>query len=185
MGLIQVGVGAASTVLADQWREYFYCESLDANTLVVKGAKRKSKNSYNTKGSDNIITNGSIIAVNDGQCMIIVEQGRIVDISAEPGEYVFDSSKEPTIFYGGLWQGIKDSFNTWKKRVTFGGDTGNDQRVYYFNTKEIIVNKYGTANPVPFRVVDLNIGLDVDIAVACHGEYSYKIQDPILFYKNV
>ncbi|MBQ9613122.1 MAG: SPFH domain-containing protein [Lachnospiraceae bacterium] len=179
MGLLQVGIGAAASVLSDQWREYFYCGSLDANTLVVKGSKRRGK------GSNNVISNGSIVAVNEGQCMIIVEQGAIVDVCAEPGEFVFDSSKEPSIFYGGLVQGIKDSFETWKKRVGFGGDTGVDQRVYYFNTKEIIGNKYGTANPVPFRVVDKNINLDVDISIACHGEYSYKIQDPILFYKNV
>ena len=179
MGLLQVGIGAAASVLSDQWREYFYCGSLDANTLVVKGSKRRGK------GSNNVISNGSIVAVNEGQCMIIVEQGAIVDVCAEPGEFVFDSSKEPSIFYGGLVQGIKDSFETWKKRVGFGGDSGVDQRVYYFNTKEIIGNKYGTANPVPFRVVDKNINLDVDISIACHGEYSYKIQDPILFYKNV
>ena len=179
MGLLQVGIGAAASVLSDQWREYFYCGSLDANTLVVKGSKRRGK------GSNNVISNGSIVAVNEGQCMIIVEQGAIVDVCAEPGEFVFDSSKEPSIFYGGLVQGIKDSFETWKRRVGFGGDTGVDQRVYYFNTKEIIGNKYGTANPVPFRVVDKTITLDVDISIACHGEYSYKIQDPILFYKNV
>ena len=184
MGLLQVGISAASSILADQWREYFYCDSLNADTLAVKASKRKGKNGSN-KGSDNIISNGSIIAVNDGQCMIIVEQGAIVDVCAEPGEFVFDSSAEPSIFYGGLLQGIKNSFDTWKKRVGFGGNTANDQRVYYFNTKEIIGNKYGTANPVPFRVVDTNIGLDVDISVACHGEYSYKIVDPIIFYKNV
>ena len=185
MGLLQVGIGAAQTVLADQWREYFYCDSLSADTLVTKGKKRQGARNYNTKGSDNVISNGSIIAVNEGQCMIIVEQGAIVEVSAVPGEFVFDKSSEPSIFYGGLWHGIVESFNTWKKRFTMGGDTGVDQRIYYFNTKEIIGNKYGTANPVPFRVVDRNIGLDVDIAVACHGEYSYKIQDPILFYKNV
>ena len=182
MGLIQVAAGAVSSVLADQWKEYFYCPSMDADVLVTKGTKRAgSKN----KGSDNIITKGSIVVVNEGQCMIIVEQGAIVELSAEPGAFKFDSSTEPTIFEGGLWNGIKESFNTFKKRFTFGGETGNDQRVYYFNTKDIIGNKYGTANPVPFRVIDKNIGLDVDISVKCFGEYSYKLQDPILFYKNI
>lgn len=184
MGLLQVGISAASTVLADQWREYFYCDTLDENTLAVKGKKRAQKNAHNN-GTDNVISDGSILAVNDGQCMIIVQQGAIVEVCAEPGEFVFDNKTEPSIFVGGLWQGIKNSFNEWKKRVTMGGDTGVDQRVYYFNTKEIIGNKYGTANPVPFRVIDRNIGLDIDIAVACHGEYAYKLQDPILFYKNV
>lgn len=185
MGLLQVGKSAAQTVLADQWREYFYCPSLSTDVLVKKGEKRQSNRSYNTKGSDNLITNGSIIAVNEGQCMIIVDQGAIVEVCADAGEFVYDSSSEPSIFYGGLKEGIVNSFKQFGKRFTLGGDTGKDQRVYFFNTKEIIGNKYGTANPVPFRVVDNNIGLDVDISIRCHGEYAYRIMDPILFYKNV
>ena len=80
---------------------------------------------------------------------------------------------------------IKASFATVGKRFTFGGDTGKDQRVYYFNTKELVDNKFGTANPIPFRVVDRNIGLDIDVSVRCNGVYSYKIVDPLLFYTNV
>lgn len=185
MGLLKAGVGALGGALADTWREYFYCESLDANTLVAKGVKRTDKRSSNTKGSENVISNGSIIAVNEGQCMIIVEQGAIVEVCAEPGEFVFDSGTEPTIFYGNLGEGVKGSFDTLVKRFTFGGEPAKDQRVYFFNTKEIIGNKYGTASPVPFRVVDANIGLDVDISVRCNGEYSYVLSDPLLFYKNV
>lgn len=184
MGLLQIGVGAASSVLSDQWREYFYCTSLNEKTLAVKGEKRRQARSHNN-GSDNIITSGSIIAVNDGQCMMIVEQGKIVEFCAEPGEFVFDNTTSPSVFTGGLKKGIQDSFKTWTRRVGFAGDTGTDQRIYYFNTKEILGNKYGTANPVPFRVVDRNIGLDVDISITCFGEYAYRIQDPILFYKNV
>ena len=186
MGLLKAGAGALGGVLADQWREYFYCESMDADVLAVKGAKRISqKRSSNTKAEDNIITNGSIIAVNDGQCMMIVEQGKVVEFCAEPGEFVYDTSTEPSIFYGGLGEGIKKSFATMGKRFTFGGDTAKDQRVYYFNTKEILGNKFGTATPVPFRLVDRNIGLDMYITVRCHGEYSYKISDPVVFYTNV
>ena len=184
MGLIKAAKDALGSVLADQWREYFYCTSLNEKTLVVKGEKRKQARSRNN-GSDNVITDGSIIAVNDGQCMIIVEQGKIVEVCAEPGEFVFDSKTSPSLFTGGLWEGIQNSFQTFGKRVSFGGDTAVDQRIYYFNTKEIIGNKYGTANPVPFRVVDANIGLDVDISITCFGEYAYRIQDPILFYKNI
>ncbi len=185
MGLIKAGVGALGGVLADQWREFFYCESMDENVLVKKGEKRVGGRSSNKKGEDNVISNGSVIAVNDGQCMIIVDQGKVVDLCAEPGEFVYDTSTEPSIFYGGLGEGIKRSFAEIGKRFSFGGDTGKDQRVYYFNTKEIPGNKYGTPSPVPFRVVDTNIGLDVDIAIACHGEYSYKITNPMLFYTNV
>lgn len=185
MGILKVGVGAAKSVLSDQWREYFYCPSMEADVLVKKGEQRKAKRAFNTKASDNLITNGSVIAINEGQCMMIVEQGAIVDVCAEAGEYVYDTSTEPSIFYGDLKETIKESFKQFGKRVSFGGDTGKDQRIYFFNTKEILGNKYGTANPVPFRVVDQNIGLDMDIAIRCHGEYAYKIVDPILFYKNV
>ena len=185
MGLLQAGIGALSGVLADQWREYFYCEGMPENVLAVKGVKRTSGCSSNYKGEDNIISNGSIIAVNEGQCMMIVEQGAIVEFCAEPGEFVWDSSTEPSIFYGGLGNGIKATWEQLKKRFTLGGDTGKDQRVYYFNTKELIGNKYGTANPVPFRVVDRNVGLDMDIGIRCFGEYSYRMSDPMLFYKNV
>ena len=185
MGLIRAMGGAVGGSLADQWKEYFYCEAMDADVLVCKGQKRVSGRSSNTKGSDNIITNGSVVAVNEGQCMIIVEQGKVVELCSEPGEFVYDTSTEPSIFEGKLSKSIKEVFATIGKRFTFGGDTAKDQRIYYFNTKEIIGNKYGTPNPVPFRVVDNNIGLDVDISIRCNGEYSYKIVNPILFYTNV
>lgn len=185
MGLIRAMGDAVGGTLADQWKEYFYCEAMDADVLVCKGQKRVSGRSSNTKGSDNIITNGSVVAVNEGQCMIIVEQGKVVELCSEPGEFVYDTSTEPSIFEGKLSKSIKEVFATIGKRFTFGGDTAKDQRIYYFNTKEIIGNKYGTPNPVPFRVVDNNIGLDVDISIRCNGEYSYKIVNPILFYTNV
>lgn len=185
MGLIKAGVGATGGTLADQWKEYFYCESMSKDVLATKGQKRTSKRSSNTKGSNNIISKGSIIAVADGQCMMIVEQGKIVEVCAEPGEFVYDSSTESSIFCGSLGQGIKETFRTIGKRFTFGGDTAKDQRVYYFNTKELIDNKFGTPNPIPFRVVDGKIGLDIDVSVRCSGVYSYKITDPLLFYTNV
>ncbi|MDR3338992.1 MAG: SPFH domain-containing protein, partial [Candidatus Symbiothrix sp.] len=185
MGLIKAISGAIGGVLADQWKEYFYCETLSANVLVAKGRKRTSERSSNTSGEQNIISNGSMIAVADGQCMIIVEQGKVVEVCADPGEFKYETSTEPSIFEGNLGTGIKDIFLKIGKRFTYGGDTGKDQRVYYFNTKEIIGNKYGTPNAVPFRVVDKNIGLDIDIAIRCNGEFSYKLTNPILFYTNV
>ena len=185
MGLIKALTGAVGGVLADQWKEYFYCDSLDKDTLVVKGQKRTSGRSSNTKGEDNIISNGSGIAVNEGQCMIIVEQGKVVEVCAEPGQFTYDTSSEPSIFAGSLGKSILETFKAIGRRFTYGGDTGKDQRVYYFNTKEILDNKFGTANPVPFRVVDNKIGLDVDVSLRCSGVYSYKIVNPILFYSNV
>lgn len=185
MGLIKAALGSAGDILADQWREYFYCDSMASDVLVAKGSKRVKGRSSNTKASDNIISNGSVIAVNEGQCMMIVDQGRIVEFAAEAGEYTWNASTEPTIFYGGLTDGIQSSWEAMKRRFTFGGDTGKDQRVYFFNLKEIVGNKYGTPSPVPFRVVDANIGLDMDVSIRCNGEYSYRISDPMLFYKNV
>ena len=186
MGLIKAIAGAAGGVLADQWKEYFYCDSISENVLVTKGEKRvSSRRSSNTKGEDNIISNGAVIAVNDGQCMMIVEQGKVVELCAEPGEFVWDNSTEPSIFAGKLGTSILDTFKTIGKRFTFGGDTAKDQRVYYVNTKEIIGNKYGTATPIPFRFIDKNLGLDIDISLRCNGEFSYKVSDPILFYTNV
>ena len=185
MGLIKAGIGAVGGVLADQWKEFFYCDAMDKSVMVVKGQKQVSGRSSNTKGSDNIISNGSGIAVADGQCMMIVEQGKIVEVCAEPGQFTYDTSSEPSIFTGNLGDSIKETFKQIGKRFTYGGDTGKDQRVYYFNTKEMIDNKFGTPNPIPFRVVDSKIGLDVDVSVRCSGVYSYKIADPLLFYTNV
>ncbi len=185
MGLIKAGLGAIGGTLADQWKEFFYCESMPKEVLVTKGQKRVGGRSSNTKGNDNIISNGSGIAVADGQCMIIVEQGKIVEVCAEPGEFTYDSSSEPSIFSGNLSEGIEKTFATIGKRFAYGGDTGKDQRVYYFNTKELMDNKFGTPSPIPFRVVDSKIGLDVDVSVRCSGVFSYKIADPLLFYANV
>ncbi len=185
MGLIKAGIGAVGGVLADQWKEFFYCDAMDKSVMVVKGQKQISGRSSNTKGNDNIISNGSGIAVADGQCMMIVEQGKIVEVCAEPGQFTYDTSSEPSIFTGNLGESIKETFKQIGKRFTYGGDTGKDQRVYYFNTKELIDNKFGTPNPIPFRVVDSKIGLDIDVSVRCSGVYSYKIADPLLFYTNV
>lgn len=185
MGLIKAGVGSAAGNLSDQWKEMIYCESLDQETLVAKGSKRTNDRTTNTKGDENIISDGSAVIVNDGQCMLIVEQGKVVEVCAEPGEFVYNSTTSPSLFTGNLGASIIETFKNIGKRFTYGGDTGVDQRVYYVNTKEIVGNKYGTTTPVPFRVVDANIGLDIDIAVRCNGEYSYKIVDPLLFYANV
>lgn len=185
MGLIRAIGSAVSGVLADQWKEYFYCEALPQTVIMTKGRKVISGRSSNTKGNDNIISNGSGIVVADGQCMIIVDNGRVVEVCAEPGQFTYDKSSEPSIFFGSLGENIKNTFKVLWQRVGYGGDTGHDQRVYYFNTKELIDNKFGTMNPIPFRAVDRNIGLDVDVSLRCSGVYSYKVADPLLFYTNV
>jgi len=185
MGLIRAGIGAVGGVLADQWKEFFYCDAINQDIMVTKGMKRTTSRSSNTHGNDNIISNGSGIAVADGQCMLIVEQGKVVEVCAEPGEFTYDTSTEPSIFTGKLGDSIKATFQTIGKRFAYGGDTGKDQRIYYFNMKELIDNKFGTPNPIMFHIVDKNIGLDLDASVRCSGVYSYRIVDPLLFYKNV
>jgi len=186
MGLLKAALGAVGGVLADQWKEYFYCEAIPADVLVVKGKKKATKRSSNTKGDENIITTGSVIAVADGQCMIIVDQGKVAELCAEPGEFVYDASTEPSIFAGGkLADNIMEVFKNIGKRFTFGGEAPKDQRIYYFNTKELVGNKYGTPSTVPFRVVDQRAGIDIDVSIKCFGEYSYRITNPILFYTNV
>ena len=184
MGLLKALMGSVGGTLADQWKEYFYCDSMPEDVLAVKGKKRVSGRSANRE-NDNIITNGSVIAVADGQAMMIVDQGKVVEFTAEPGEFTYDASSEPTIFCGDLGTGIMETFKTVGKRFTFGGEKAKDQRVYYFNLKELVGSKYGTPSPGPFRVVDRNIGLDWEISVRCFGEYSFHICDPLLFYTNV
>ena len=178
MGLIKALVGSVAGTLSDSWKDYFVCDSLDNNTLMVRGTKK------GYSGSDEVITNGSGIVVNEGQCALVIEEGNIIEVAAEPGNYTFDSSISPSIFDGGI-AGLKDTFEEALERFTHGGDVSKSQRVYYVNTKEILNNKYGTATPIPFRVVDPNIGLDVDVAVRCNGEYSFRIINPLTFYQNV
>lgn len=185
MGLIKALTGAAGGVLADQWKEYFICNAMEEDVIVTKGQKKVSGRSSNTKGVDNIITTGSVVVVNEGQCMLIVDQGKVAEVCSEPGEYTYDASTEPSLFCGNLGDSIKEVFKNIGKRFTFGGEAPKDQRIYYVNTKELLGNKYGTPSPVPFRVVDYNIGLDIDISIRCSGEYSYKVTNPVLFYANV
>jgi len=185
MGLIKAFTGAVGGVLADQWKEFFYCDSIDNDILVMKGHKRVSGRSSNTKGDDNIISNGSGISVADGQCAIIVDNGKVVEVSAEAGDFKYDSSTEPSVFAGNLGKSLIDTFKTIGRRISFGGDTGRDQRVYYINTKFIPNNLFGTPEAIPFRVVDKDIGLKVSVSVRCNGRYVFQIENPLLFYTNL
>lgn len=185
MGLIKAGIGALGGTLADQWKEFFYCESLPNNVLMRKGEKRVSGRSSNTKASDNVISNGSGVAVADGQAMIIVENGKIVEFCAEPGEFTYRTDLEPSIFTGKLGDSIKATFKELGKRFTYGGEAAKDQRVYYFNTKEILDNKFGTANPIIFEVVNKRINMSRTVQIRCNGVYTYVISDPIKFYTRL
>ena len=183
MGFVSAIISAAGGTLSDQWKEYFYCDSLGSDVVCVK-ASRKSRG-FGNRGNDNIISEGSVIAVADGQCAIVTEQGQVIDICAQPGEYRFDSSTQPSIFTGSLSDGVKNTIAEIGKRFTFGGAPSTDQRIYYFNTKELTGMKYGTAAPVPFRVIDPRAGIDMDIRIKAFGEYSIRVTNPVLFYTNV
>ncbi len=185
MGLIKAALGAAGGVMADQWKEFFVCDSLPNDVLMRKGQKKTSGRSSNYKGDENIITSGSGIVVADGQCMIIVEQGKVVEICAEPGEFTYDASTEPSIFAGSFGESVKATFKNIGKRFTYGGEAPKDQRVYYFNTKEIRDNKFGTPNPFEFEIVNKRLNLYRTVEVRCNGVYSYKITDPLLFYTEI
>jgi membrane protease subunit (stomatin/prohibitin family) len=184
MGLIRAALAGAASTLADQWKEYFYCEAIPSDTLAVRGHRTTTAASSN-HGDDNIISSGSAITVADGQCMLIVDNGAIAEVCAEPGQFIYDASTEPSVFAGSFGEGLRKAFEEFRKRFTFGGQKASDQRIYYINTKEIPRIRYGTPSPVPFRVVDRNANLDIDIGVRCFGEYSLRISNPILFYKNV
>jgi len=185
MGLIMAAIGAVGGTMADQWKEYFYCEALPDDVLMVKGQKVVTKRGQNTKGNDNIITAGSGIAVADGQTMIIVEDGAIIEVCNRPGRYTFELGTPSLFADGKLGQKIKDTFKQIGQRISYGGDPGKDQRVYYFNTKQISNNLFGTPETVPFRVVDSKIGLDIDVQIKCSGMYTFQIVDPLLFYTNI
>ena len=186
MGLIKAAKDALGSLVKDEmFLEYFYCTSMNSDTLMVKGQKRITEGRNSNEGTDNIISNGSVVSVNAGQCMIIVEQGKITDFCAEPGEYVYESSSEPSLWHGNLGENVKNSFLRLGRRFTFGGNTAMDQRVYYINTKEILDNLYGTATPIAFHLVSPNTGLELETTVKCNGKYSFKIVDPIVFYTNI
>ena len=178
MGLIKAVLKSASSVISDTWKDYFVCDSLDNDTLMTRGVKKGGSK------SDEVITNGSGIVVQDGQCALIVDEGQILEVAAEPGSYTFDTTKSPSVFDGGF-AGIRNSFAEMVERFTFNGETAKNQRVYYVNTKEIHGNLFGTATPIPFRIVDPSIGLDLTSSIRCNGEYTFRIVNPLLFYKNV
>ncbi len=185
MGLIKAALGTALGTMADQWKEFFTCSALDNDTLMARGRKQNSKRSSNTDGHDNVISNGSGIVVNDGQCALIIDQGQVLDVMAEPGLFTYDSKTSPTIFAGTLGERFGGLVKTMWERFQYGGDTARDQRVYYVNIKEIQDNKFGTANPIPFHIVDARIGMDMDFSVRCNGMFTFRVSDPATFYTKV
>ena len=185
MGLLYAALAGAATTLADTWLEFYVCESIPTDVLVVRGKKQLGKHSSNTKGNDNVISDGSGIVVHEGQAMIMVDQGVIVEIATEPGKYTYQTGTAPSIFSSSFGAGIKNTIKEAWERIKHGGSAAKDQRIYFFNMKELLDNKFGTQNPVPFRVTYQDLGRSFTVGVRCNGIYSYKIADPVLFYTNV
>ncbi len=184
MGLIRAIAAGASTVLADQWREYFTCDALAGNVLVAKGqfkTKKRGLFGARNKATEDIISNGSVISVNEGQVALIVSDGKIVDFCAEAGYYKWDSSTEPSMLCGNFFRGLVDSFKRVGYRFTFGGDAGSQQRVYYVNTKEILDNKFGTQTPMPYDDPYYKTAL----YIRYFGQYTFRITDPIVFFSSL
>ncbi len=178
MGLIRAAFSATGSVFADQWKEYFGVDEMTSDQLVVKGHKQTKGNN---KGGDEIISNGSAIAVGEGQVALIVEDGKIVEFCAEPGRFIWNESSEPSMFCGDFFKGLADSFKKIGERFTFGGDRAKSQRVYYVNTKEIMDNKFGTTTPMVYDDPYYKTAL----YIRYFGQYSFRIVDPIVFFSSV
>lgn len=185
MGLIKAALTAASSTMADQWLEFYSCESMSADTLVIRAKRQTGKRSSNTKGNENVISDGSKIVVNEGQAMIMVDQGMVTEIATEAGVYTYNSADSPSIFSSSFGKGLKDTFKEMWDRIKHGGDVAKDQRIYFFNRKEIMNNNFGTVNPVGFRMKYEDLGRSFTVSVRCNGTYTFMIDDPVLFYTNV
>lgn len=179
MGLVKAFTGSAFSYIADMWEDYIYCDSLSNDTLLQKGHAKKSGGA-GTSADDNVITQFSKIAVNAGQTLIIVEDGRIVDFTAEQGGYEYNFDTEPSAFCGNFGEGLKTSFEQMRERFAFGGRAGKDQRAYFVNTKEILNNKFGFGN-VPYRDSEFNL----TISLQGFGSYAFHIVNPVVFYSNI
>ena len=181
MGLIQAFKGSVSGELANQWKELFVSDSMSADTLVKRAEHKVSGRSSNTKGDADVITKGSAIIVNEGQCALLVDSGKIIDVAAEAGAYEWEENGSASIFAGDFG----DIFKEFGRRFTFGGEKPVQQRVYFVNTKDIVGLKFGTPSPIPFRILDNNVGLDMDTTLKCNGNYSMRVSDPTQLYVSL
>lgn len=179
MGLLKAAFSSISSTLKDQYKDYYYCESLPNHVLIKKGQRHDTKAGSN-HALDNVISDGSTIVVNAGQALLVVENGKVIDISLEEGVYTWQTGTTPSIFTGNLPTSIKESIKDMISRITYGGEPARDQRVYYVNIKEIINNKFGSSSPVSYRDP-----VYLAIYIRYYGIFSFKILNPVLFYTNI
>lgn len=180
MGIFKAAAGSLGGVMADQWLEMYYCDSMPQEVLAQRGQKRVSENSANTKGSENVISDGSLIVVNEGQCALVVELGKIIGVYDTAGENTFHSKRTGSIFSGA---GIKGIGKQTAERIGFGGEVAIHQFVMYLDTKEHFGNRFSLA--VPLSVTDKNTGFEYFATVNMAGVFSYRITHPEVFYKNI
>ena len=178
MGLIQAFKGSISGELANQWKECFVCDSMSNDVLLKRATHKVTGRGSNTKGDQDVITKESVVIVNEGQCALLVDSGRIIDVAAEAGAYSWDENGSASVFAGNFAAVFKE----FGRRFAFGGEKPVQQRVYFINTKDIIGLKFGTPTPIPFRILDSNIGLDMDTSLKCNGNYSIQVSDPTQLY---
>lgn len=178
MGLIKATMSSISSGLGDQFKEFIVCPEITNNVLIQRGFVKHGVG--NNTPSEGIITNGSAIVVPEGMCMLLIDNGAIVEFAAESGIYKYDKSTEPTIFEGGFFKGTKETVKTIGTRITYGGQTAHDQRVYYINTKVITGNKFGS--PQPKKITDEKYGM---LEVTFFGEYAFQVVDPARLISSV
>jgi len=178
MGLIKALTTSVSSGLGDQFKEYVSCPEMDSDTLVQRGIVHHGEG--NTNPSENIISNGSAIMVPESTAMMVVENGKILEFCAEAGTYTFNSGTEPSIFTGKLGTSIIDTVKNMWSRTTLGGQTGNDQRVYYVNLLSIVGNNFGS--PQPKKITDDKYGM---LEVTFFGEYAIKVENPVILVQNI
>lgn len=178
MGLIKALTSATSSSLGDQFKEFVTCPEIDKNVLIQRGIVEHGKGNKNP--SEGVISNGSAIVVPQGMAMMIIDNGEIKEFTADSGTFTYETSSEPSIFVGGLGEGIKNTFKTIGKRFTYGGMPAKDQRVYYVNLLAITGNKFGS--PQPKKITDEKYGM---LEVTFFGEYAFQVKDPMKLVNTV
>ena len=178
MGLIRASVGAVSNVVGDQFKEFVTCPAIDRTTLIARGVVNHGDGNKNF--TEGVITNGSKIVVPQGYAMMIIDNGAIKEFSAEPGEFIWDTSSEPSVFEGGFFKGIAESIKRIGNRITYGGQAAKDQRVYYISLLTMTENKFGSPNPE--TISDPVYG---SVEITFNGMYSFKVVDPTVLVANL
>ena len=177
MGIIKAVASAVGGALADQWLEAIEPDDMGDRIVFARGVQVRRGKGSNTKGSSDIVSNGSVIHVYPNQFMMLVDGGKVVDYTAEEGYYTIDHSAMPSMFNGQFGEALKESFN----RIRFGGITPTAQKVYYVNLQEIKGIKFGTRNPVNY----FDNFYNAELFLRAHGTYSIKVTDPLKFYGEV